>query len=390
MRAAIAPAEDPIATTCSEPVRRSASIAAAMSRSTRSPDLDVYASTLYPPAASSRAYGSHSQKSPFEPCASTIPRGPLPSTTPRRCLSMAKKRSAADRSDRDAQPSRTGSGRASVERLVVDHVAAKPWLWIAHRRPEMPRSRETDGAEPARVDAQPLRVRAHVRDRGLDVTSGGCSATAAGRRSGCRTRSRSGRSRRSAAPSRSSGRCSGRGRADRRGGRPAGDHERFAVGRRPSAEAATSSRRCSGALWPGACPRSGGRRPSRASGSDIRPRPGRRRARRRGSRARLSRALLQLEEDLVGPADPRLGLLDAPAERSVAEVGRILVTDAFLDLAVLGQARRRPPALSLEVRDQGGATHVPPEEDLEQERAPCVRAFLDRLLEPGAEHLAAP
>ena len=85
---------------------------------------------------------------------------------------MAKKRSAADRSDRDAQPSRTGSGRASVERLVVDHVAAKPWLWIAHRRPEMPRSRETDGAEPARVDAQPLRVRAHVRDRGLDVTSG--------------------------------------------------------------------------------------------------------------------------------------------------------------------------------------------------------------------------
>src|SRR5438034_426656 len=365
MRAAIAPAEDPIATTCSEPVRRSASIAAAMSRSTRSPDLDVYASTLYPPAASSRAYGSHSQKSPFEPCASTTPRGPLPSTTPRSCVSMAKKRSAADRSDRDAQPSRTGSGRASRARrkLSVCRMIA--------------RARAVFGPT-----SNPGCASGYVTTR-----TSACSSVAAAWK---RTMMPRARLRRSAAPSRSSGRCSGRGRADRRGGRPAGDHERFAVGRRPSAEAATSSRRCSGALWPGACPRSGGRRPSRASGSDIRPRPGRRRARRRGSRARLSRALLQLEEDLVGPADPRLGLLDAPAERSVAEVGRILVTDAFLDLAVLGQARRRPPALSLEVRDQGGATHVPPEEDLEQERAPCVRAFLDRLLEPGAEHLAAP
>ena len=41
MRAAIAPAEDPITITCGDPVRRSASTAGAMSRSTRVPDLEL-------------------------------------------------------------------------------------------------------------------------------------------------------------------------------------------------------------------------------------------------------------------------------------------------------------------------------------------------------------
>ena len=45
MRAAIAPADEPIAITCRDPVRRSASTAAAMSRSTRLPDLESYART---------------------------------------------------------------------------------------------------------------------------------------------------------------------------------------------------------------------------------------------------------------------------------------------------------------------------------------------------------
>ena len=45
MSAAIAPADEPIAMTCSDPVRRTASIAAAMSRSRRLPDLESYART---------------------------------------------------------------------------------------------------------------------------------------------------------------------------------------------------------------------------------------------------------------------------------------------------------------------------------------------------------
>src|SRR4029453_8647492 len=150
-----------------------------------------------------------------------------------------------------------------------------------------------------------------------------------------------------------------------------------------------AGRRRSGAPWPGACLRSAGRPPCPRLGSGTRRRPGRRRTRRRGSRARLSRALLQLEQDLVCPADPCLGVSDAPAERDVPEVRRVLVADALLDLAVLGQVRPRPLALPLEMRDQRLAAHVPPEEDLQQERAACVGAFLDRLLEPGPERLLA-
>ena len=204
------------------------------------------------------------------------------------------------RRDRARRPAEVGQGgeliaergALEVEGLVVDDVAAKPRTGIAHRRPQMPGSREAECAEPARIDPESLRVRADVCDRGLDVQRPGCAATGAGRRSGCRTRPRSAPMRRSAAPSRPSGRWSARSPVARRAGPPAGGRERSAGGRRPSAAAASAGRRRSvrtlARCMPGFCRTTA----LPASGSGSRPRPARRRARRPGSRARLSRPLL--------------------------------------------------------------------------------------------------